>query len=122
MLRLARLGASLRFPTLLAPTYALVPERTTTQIVAGADIVTTLRIRLPGGATVTSPPEPASVRGPGGARYTSTVRVDGGALVIERRVDMDLMRVSPEAYPELARFCREADQAEGRAIRIRLGR
>ena len=110
------------FPTLLAPTYAMVPERTTTQIVAGADIVTTLRIHLPGGATVTSPPEPATVQGPGGARYTSTVRVDGGALVIERRVDVDLMRVSPEAYPELARFCRQADQAEGRAIRIRLGR
>lgn len=110
------------FPTQLAPTYAQVPSRETTQVVAGADIVTTLRIHLPNGATATNLPEPVTVEGPGNARYSSGASLADGWVVVNRRVDVRLMRVEPGAYAALASFCRQADQAEGRALRIRLPR
>lgn len=110
------------FPTLLASAYAQTPTRETTEIVAGADITTRIRIHLPDGAAAPALPEPATITGPGNARYTARASMDDGWLVVERRVAVPLMRVEPAAYAELSAFCRQADQAEGRALRIRLPR
>ncbi|MFO0696719.1 MAG: hypothetical protein U0230_24325 [Polyangiales bacterium] len=108
------------FPTLLAPGYAQVASRTTPELVSPADVVTTIHLRVPEGASFPAIPERVALEGPGGARFVFETRLEGGILVLRRTVHVPMQRVPADHYPELARFARQADQAEGRAIRVRM--
>ena len=107
------------FPTLLTPRFAQMGARTTPQLVGPTlDVELELRARLEGSAPATSMPA-VELEGPGGARFTSRATTTGDALVVRRRVQVPLMRVSPERYPALAQFARRADAAEAREIPLR---
>lgn len=106
------------FPTMLTPRFARVAERTTTQIVGPPlhlDVI--VRVRTPGGAPQTSL-APVSLEA-AGARFQMRAEVKQDHLVIERRLDVPLLRVEPDAYPGWAAFCRAVDEAEAREIPLR---
>jgi hypothetical protein len=109
------------FPSQLAPVYAPLGERTTPEIVAPAiDADVTVRFRVGDGMELPRAPRPVEQRAPGGARFVMRARREGDALVMERSVRLPIMRVSPSAYPALARFCRGVDEVEAREITVPL--
>jgi len=50
-----------------------------------------------------------------------SVREDG-TLTLRRSFRVPRMRVAPADYPELARFCRAADEAESAEVAVRAAR
>jgi hypothetical protein len=103
----ARLGAQ----------YATVASRQYTQLVASPfafDV--TLRVTPPGDGNVAIETGQANLDGPEGAQVRISSARDGRALVVTRSYRVPRMRVAPEAYPELARFCRASDEAESSEI------
>jgi hypothetical protein len=55
----------------------------------------------------------------GGAKLTTSSREEGGFLVVERHLEVPMMRVSARDYPAFAAFCRAVDEAEQREIPLR---
>ncbi len=103
------------YPMMLTPRFARVAERTTTQIVGPPlhlDIV--IRVRTPDGAPRT--PLPALSLEAAGARFQMRATVEQDYLQIERRLDVPLLRVAPDAYGRWAAFCHAVDEAESREI------
>ena len=61
--------------------------------------------------------------GPRGPRFTEERVVDkvvGSTVVLHRRNHMDIVRVSPDRYPQLSAALRQVDSAEQAPIRVRL--
>ena len=109
------------FPSQLAAGYATLPTRRTTEIVGPGASDIRMRLRVPPGVALPEGPPTVTLEGPGGARFTMRSRTDGDALVVERTVRVPLMRVPVSTYPAFAEFCRRADEAESREVRIRVG-
>jgi len=106
------------FPTALGPRFARLDERTTAQVVGPPihlDVV--LRVTTEDGAPAVRLP-PVSLEH-GGAKLTTSSREEGGFLVVERHLEVPMMRVSARDYPAFAAFCRAVDEAEQREIPLR---
>ena len=84
------------------------------------DLDVTIRVRPPQGRAVPSAPRPARLRGPHGASFTLQARRDRehGSLIVERHVQVPIMRIDPREYRSFATFCRAADEAESRELAI----
>ncbi|MEM9191944.1 MAG: DUF3857 domain-containing protein [Myxococcota bacterium] len=107
------------FPTMLTPVIASTGERQTPQLIGSAvDIEAKIRIEAPSG-TELSTPEPVSLRGPNGSFLRLTSSREGAALLIERRVNVPIMRIPAAEYPTLAAFAQSVDRAEAQEIRLR---
>ena len=109
------------FPTHLAPSYAPLGERTTTQLVApplAVDVRLTLHV--PSGITPPAPPASVTLRGPNGASFRMGGERGEESTTLTRRVRLPVMRVPASEYPDLARFSRAVDQAEARELAIGL--
>ena len=106
-------------PSELAASYARVGERSFDQLLGSpVDLGATFRITLPAGARFTTVPKNAAFEGPAGSdiRFSLDGRFDKQTLVLTRRVQIPLGRVSPKAYPELAGFCRRVDEIEAKEL------
>ena len=79
------------------------------------DFRVTIRVRGAGGGAQSI--QPASLRYGDGSRFQMEARADGSDLIVERHVVLTPSIISPEQYPEFARFCRLADRAEQAVIR-----
>ena len=109
------------FPTQLAPVYARLGERTTTQIVAPPlDVDARVTVHLPSGVATPAAPADVAVRGPTGARFRLAGERGEDSITMRRRIVLPVMRVTPSEYPGFARFCRAVDQAEARELSISL--
>lgn len=109
------------FPTLLTPSYARLPERHMTQVI-GDDLAidATVRLHTPSGTTLGTLPDEERIEGPEGALAIWAIRAIDGGAIIERSVRVPRMRVTPAAYPELARFCRAVDEVESFEVRVEM--
>lgn len=106
------------FPTALGPRFARLDERTTAQVVGPPihlDVV--LRVTTEDGAPSVRLP-PVSLEH-GRAKLTTSSREEGGFLVVERHLEVPMMRVSAQDYGAFAAFCRAVDEAEQREIPLR---
>ncbi|NUO54422.1 MAG: hypothetical protein HOV80_36730, partial [Polyangiaceae bacterium] len=95
----------------LAPLAALERRETPLVIAPGMAIrvAVKLRVKLPAGAKVGSL---APAKGENGGRtFVANDRLEDGALVLDRVVDVPAGRVAPEAYAEFSAFVRAAEEA-----------
>jgi tetratricopeptide (TPR) repeat protein len=122
-----RTGDAWALPSMLAShlsqNYAQLDQRTTALLVPmPLDVEITLRVHLPKGTTRPNTPGPVHLEAAidGRPRFDMSTKLDGDTLVIERRLDVPLMRVPPNAYPAFATFCRQVDQAEAKELAIKL--
>ncbi|MBX3246939.1 MAG: hypothetical protein KF901_07145 [Myxococcales bacterium] len=106
------------FPTVLAPRFARLDARTTTQVV-GPPIHLDVVLRLTTEDGAPSARLAPITRAFGAARLTVEAREEGGQLVVERSLDIPMMRVAPGDYADFAAFCRAVDEAEQREIPLR---
>jgi hypothetical protein len=107
------------FPSALAQSFAHAATRETPQLVApSVDMDVQIRWILPDGAPAQRAPRGETFEGPGGAAAQIGYRADGGALVLDRRVRIPVMRVPVDRYPAFAEFCRNVDQVEARELRL----
>ncbi|MCA9601169.1 MAG: hypothetical protein KC417_04040 [Myxococcales bacterium] len=107
------------FPTMLAPIYASLATRKYTALVGlGQSLDVELRFHLAKGLQVSALPERAHLTSVGGSAFDYGVQRTEDGFLIRRQVSVPEMRVAPEAYPEFAAFCREADRLEDREIRV----
>ena len=107
----------------LAQNYAQLDQRNTTLLVPmPLDVEITLRVHLPEGTPRPGVSEPVRLKAAidGQPRFDMTTRIDGDTLIIERRLDVPLMRVTKAAYPAFATFCRMVDLAEGKELSVKL--
>ncbi|UJR86261.1 Hypothetical protein I5071_83430 [Sandaracinus amylolyticus] len=103
----------------LASSYAPLARRATTQVMPGGARDVTMRVHLPEGAQAPVLPDERTMGGPSGMQATWRASAQGNVVTVERRVRLPRARVTPEQYPELARFARAYDEAE--AIELRVG-
>jgi hypothetical protein len=122
-----RAGANWALPSMLAShlsqTYAQLDQRTTTMLVPmPLDVEITLRVHLPKGTKRPSTVDPVRLQAAieGKPRFDMSTKVDGDTLIIERRLDMPLMRVPTNAYQAFASFCRMVDVAEAKEVAVQL--
>ncbi|WP_437587998.1 hypothetical protein [Sorangium sp. So ce1000] len=80
-----------------------------------------LRVKLPAGARVATKLAPSTVDDEGRAVRVND-RVDGGALLFDRFLELPAGRVQPDAYPKFQQFARAADSALARDIVVLLDR
>ncbi|AUX25847.1 hypothetical protein SOCEGT47_064000 [Sorangium cellulosum] len=80
-----------------------------------------LRVKLPPGARVITKLSPTSTENEGRVVRVND-RLDGGALLLDRFLEVPAGRVQPDAYPRFQRFARAVDSAIDRDIVVRLGR
>ena len=81
--------------------------------------VVKLKVKLPSGARVASPPAPAAAAD-GDRSVTVSDQVAKDALVFDRVVDIPAGRVQPEAYAGFQEFARKADAAMRRDVVVTL--
>jgi hypothetical protein len=108
-------------PSQLTLQYARIASRTTTQLVANpVHCDTRIRIRRPPGAS--SPPlfDDVSLSGPHGARFELEASRRGDTTIVERRLRLPVMRVTPAEYADFAQFCRSTDEAEAQEMAFAL--
>ncbi|WP_437315293.1 hypothetical protein [Sorangium sp. So ce385] len=80
-----------------------------------------LRVKLPPGARVATRLAPFAADNDGRTVRVSD-RLDGGALLLDRFLELPAGRVQPDAYPRFQRFARAADGALDRDIVVLLDR
>ncbi len=80
-----------------------------------------LTIKLPPGSRVETPLSPLSAENDGRIVRVND-RIERGALLIDRFVDIPAGRVQPDAYPKFQAFARAGDAALRRDIILDLGR
>jgi tetratricopeptide (TPR) repeat protein len=110
-------------PAKLAHNYAQLAQRSTDQLIGSPlELHVVVRIRLPKGAARPKLPPKVELEAaiPGKPRFTMTSRFEEGALVVERKLAVPLMRVTPESYPAFATFCRQVDAAEAQELFVQL--
>ena len=102
----------------LAANYARMAGRTTTLLVTQPlDTVVTLRYRFPDGAKLPKAPKGATLTSADGrANFALTAGYDGRDLVVQRKLELPIMRVPKGGYPRFAEFCRAVDAAESREL------
>jgi tetratricopeptide (TPR) repeat protein len=108
------------FPTNLARVYARTNERRTAQLIAPpVDVEVVTRIEVPDGGRVVGVPKSTQFEEFGASFQMKTVREERTARM-ERNVRIPMARLPPQEYPDFARFCRRASQAESREIALSL--
>ena len=115
-------GSSL-FPAELSRKLITVADRTLPLLL---DTETTQQMKV----TVTLPPGTRLDGGAGPAvtldgpfgHYQRTVAAKGDTLTIHDDLVLALVRVKPDAYPALARFCAKVDTAQGQDLPVRVGK
>lgn len=83
--------------------------------------VVRLQVKLPEGAEVVTRLGPSAAEN-GGRSVTVRDRVEGGALIFDRVIDLPAGRVQPEDYPAFQQFARRADAALKQDVSVALGR
>lgn len=114
-----RIGAL--FPAMMAARYARQGSRTTTELVAppqAFDVRT--EVTLPKGARVVSLPKSGTLRSEKAASFTAHAESEGEKVVLTRALRLPIARVTPEAYPSFATFCRGADALESSELVLEL--
>ncbi len=102
---------------------AALPKRETPLLLAGASairIAVDVRVELPPGARLESSLEPRDGKNDGRI-FAVHDRLDQGALVLDRVVDIPAGRITPDAYGEFVTFARAADEAFQRDFVLKLG-
>jgi hypothetical protein len=97
----------------LSPDLARVPTRSVEMVVDDVvDMRFAAHIRAPGGFTLDATSPDVRIEG-GFGRFRSVVRQDeGGAVLVERNLELSPRRVDPTRYAAFAAFCRSVDQAQ----------
>jgi hypothetical protein len=114
-----RAAAPIRCPA----NYAQLAQRTTDQLIGSPlELHVVVRFKLPKGAARPKLPTKVELEAaiPGKPRFTMTSRFEEGVLVVERKLALPLMRVTPESYPAFASFCRQVDAAEAQELFVQL--
>ncbi|MFW5921134.1 MAG: DUF3857 domain-containing protein, partial [Polyangiales bacterium] len=94
-------------------------SRETTQVVPrDNDMDVLLRIHPPGGVDMPEELEPVQLEGPNDATFSMRTEARRRTYVIERRLRLPAMRVSPEQYAGFTQFCRRVGEAERRDVRV----
>lgn len=107
------------FPSALAQSFAHAATRETPELVApSVDMDVQIRWILPDGAPAQRAPRGQTLESPGGAAAEFSYRAEDGALVLDRRVRIPVMRVAVDRYAAFAEFCRNVDQLEARELRL----
>ncbi len=107
------------YPTILAPVYARLGERTTTELVApGVDVDVRITLRAAGGLSLPAPPREVRIADPSGSSLRMRASREGDALVLEREVRVPVMRVPADEYARFAAFCRRVDEAEAAELAL----
>ena len=110
------------FPAHLGGQFAPVASRSRTQLIAGGlALDVSIRIATPEGSAIASAPADVTLEALGARATMESVREDG-RLTLRRTFRVPRMRVPPTDYPELARFCRAADEAESAEVAVRAAR
>ena len=103
-------------PEGLAQNYATLASRTTTELVPGHAVRTTLRVH---DARIAGTYENAELRGPGGMLYARQVeRIDEGVQVT-RTLRIPRSEVVANQYPEFANFCRQTTELESAPVPVK---
>jgi len=109
--------------TELASGYARTAQRETVELVsAPLEVDVVVRYHLPSAPPVVTvpPPERLEAAIPGRPRFSSAMRKDGDALVLERSLRLPVMRVAPQSYGAWSAFCQRVDAIEAREVLVRL--
>jgi Tfp pilus assembly protein PilF len=110
-------------PAKLSHNYAQLSQRTTDQLISNPlELHVVLRIALPKGAGRPALPGPVQLEAaiPGRPRFSMTSRFEEGVLVVERKLALPLMRITPQHYPAFALFCQQVDAAEAKELFVQL--
>jgi hypothetical protein len=78
-----------------------------------------LKLDLPPGSTLEQLSPPRAVKD-GERQVTVRDSQQGGALLLDREIDMPAGRVQPNAYGQFQEFARQADEALFHSVRVRL--
>ena len=102
----------------LAPRFAELPARRTTQIVGAIAADVRMRVIPPRGAPNPVPGADAALRGPGAATVRVASQVGQSDTTVTSQVRVPLARIAPSDYAAFADFCRRADDALSRELSI----
>ncbi len=122
-----KLGESWALPAMLAThlsqSYAQLAQRTTDELVPNPlELQVVLRIHLPKSATRPTAPEAVTLQAaiPGRPRFTQSSRFEKDALVIERTLELPVLRVAVKDYGAFTSFCRMVDATEAKELLVKL--
>lgn len=108
------------YPLLLSRRYVTAPERKLPLVVSYITPSTlTAEVTLPAGAQVAQLADPAELQGFG--RYSRSVRVEGGRLILSVENNLLRQRVLPDRYPAFVEYAARIDAAEEAYALIDLG-
>ena len=108
------------YPLLLSRRYVTAPERKLPLVVSYITPSTlTAEVTLPAGAQVAQLADPAELQGFG--RYSRSVRVEGGRLILSVENNLLRQRVLPDRYPAFVDYAARIDAAEEAYALIDLG-
>jgi hypothetical protein len=100
---------------------AALPQRQTPLLVVDStDQEVLLRLHLPAGASHSASMSPREIAD-GDRRIWVKDRLEGGRIVLDRRITLPAGRVQVNEYARFVRFARSADEALSASIRVRLG-
>lgn len=102
----------------LAPRFAELPARRTTQIVGAIAADVRMRVIPPRGVPNPVPGADAALRGPGAATVRVASQVGQSDTTVTSQVRVPLARIAPSDYAAFADFCRRADDALSRELSI----
>lgn len=109
--------------THLAQSYGQLAQRTTVELVGNPlELEVVLRVHLPKGAAhpAALPPVDLQAAIEGRPRFTQRSRFENDALVIERALELPVMRVTTKDYGAFSTFCRMVDLAESKELLVKL--
>jgi hypothetical protein len=109
--------------THLAQNYAQLDQRTIDELIPSAlEMEVVLKIHLPQGAPRPTLGEPVQLQAavPGHPAYTMKTSLENDAFVIERSLELPVMRVTTKDYATFSMFCRTVDLAEARELFVKL--
>jgi tetratricopeptide (TPR) repeat protein len=98
---------------------ALPARQTPLLVVDSTEQQILLRLHFPSGSSLANPMSPRQIT-EGGYRVTVRDREEGGAVVLDRLIELPAGRVQVKNYPEFLHFARRADDSLSASIRVRL--
>jgi tetratricopeptide (TPR) repeat protein len=110
-------------PARLAANYAQLARRSTAELIPSPlEMNVVLRIHLPEGASRPQLAAPVELEAkvPGRPRFSMRSKIEDGVVVLERKLELPQMRVTPADYAELAAFCQRVDVAEAKELLVKL--
>jgi tetratricopeptide (TPR) repeat protein len=98
---------------------ALPARQTPLLLVESTEQEIFLNLKLPAGAHTPTNVTKGEIRD-GDRRIVIQDRIEGGAIVLDRKVSLPAGRIQIDAYPKFATFARAADDALSSSIRVKL--